>query len=681
MDNGHIRLSVFMNFILSVVMVTGLVAACVWIVHFSTTVIHATHDAMDQRIYVAEAEAAARALALTAEPGSGLTPLLAEIAEAREIFDTPSDADFADPEASQHLESIANDLKALSGADPASVSAGLTAAAEGMARMGTRLAARLQAVEERGDRLSTTLDRVAIFGGLIVVLGYIVLGFLMSSRSLRTRWQVAMAISRIREGDLDTPVDGAERTDIMGEVFRNVEDLRVATRDARAREAKARAENDRRQALLDELSTILSAFTVGKFSDRIDPSRYESLGEEYAIICQDMNELGGHLSALVTAVRSSVDTVKTDAQSLKTMADNMSNRSQFQAASLEESSAALQQLAASVKTSASRAEDANKMVTHGRDRAGEGGRVMKRALEAMSSIAHSSQQITQIIGVIDDIAFQTNLLALNAGVEAARAGESGRGFSVVASEVRSLAQRASDSAKEIKALVSNSSQQVKDGESLVEETGTVLEAIVTSVGEVADIVRDIAATAQEQALNVEELSTGVSQLDKSTQEHTQIVDDAAASSQRLSEEASRLSVLIGNFAMESSDKTAKPARPAAPAPSRPAPSAGPAQPAKPAQHRSTQPAKPTSQPAKPTSRSAPPARKSPAKPGGGQKRTAQDHWTEDSAPIGKPASFPTEDKPGAKASATKSAPPRPSKPVARAANGVTTMDDGGWEDF
>ncbi|WP_238365636.1 methyl-accepting chemotaxis protein [Mesobacterium pallidum] len=685
MDNGYIRLSAFMNFILSVLMIAGLVGACVWIVHSSTRVIHATHDAMDQRIFVAEAEAEARSLAQAGDAGADLSAFRTELSEAQRLFDTPSVADLADPEASREVQDVTRQVIALAGEDPAAFTAGMIEVADRLARLGTRLDARLAGVEEQGDFVSTVLDRVAIYGGMVVVLGFIVLGFILSSSSLRTRWQVAQAIARIREGDLDTQVTGIERTDIMGDVFRNVEDLRLSTRKSRDVEARSKVENDRRQALLDELSKVLSAFTVGKFTDRIDPSRYESLGEEYAIICQDMNELGGHLSALVTAVRGSVDTVEKDAQSLKTMADNMSDRSQFQAAALEESSAALQQLAQSVKNSASRAEDANKMVTQGRDRAGEGGRVMKRALEAMASIANSSQQITQIIGVIDDIAFQTNLLALNAGVEAARAGESGRGFSVVASEVRSLAQRASESAKEIKALVSNSSQQVKDGEDLVEETGTVLEGIVASVSEVADIVRDISVTAREQALSVEELSSGVSQLDKSTQEHTQIVEDAAASSQRLSDEASRLSVLIGNFAMDAPGKpsASKPAAATSPARATPRPSA----PARSAQTpRSAKAAPPvvTAKPA-PARKPAPaePARKPATAAKGAQRKTAQDLWAEDGAPVGKPAAFPGEKRDAAKPretakpAAAKS--PPPPAPAAKAVNAPS--NDGGWEDF
>jgi methyl-accepting chemotaxis protein len=165
----------------------------------------------------------------------------------------------------------------------------------------------------------------------------------------------------------------------------------------------------------------------------------------------------------------------------------------------------------------------------------------------MAAIAKSSQQITQIIGVIDEIAFQTNLLALNAGVEAARAGDAGRGFAVVASEVRALAQRSADAAKEIKGLISTSTTQVDHGVKLVAETGKSLERIMAQVTEINDVVGAIAAGAKEQATALQEVNSAINQMDQATQQNAAMSEQATAAAQSLSQETDRLAQLVGEF--------------------------------------------------------------------------------------------------------------------------------------
>ena len=173
--------------------------------------------------------------------------------------------------------------------------------------------------------------------------------------------------------------------------------------------------------------------------------------------------------------------------------------------------------------------------------------VVRQAVEAMDAIAKSSQQISQIIGVIDEIAFQTNLLALNAGVEAARAGDAGRGFAVVASEVRALAQRSAEAAKEIKGLISASTTQVEHGVKLVAETGKSLERIMAQVTEINDVVGEIAAGAKEQATGLGEVNTAINQMDQVTQQNAAMVEQSTAASHSLSQETAQLSGLIGQF--------------------------------------------------------------------------------------------------------------------------------------
>jgi methyl-accepting chemotaxis protein len=225
-----------------------------------------------------------------------------------------------------------------------------------------------------------------------------------------------------------------------------------------------------------------------------------------------------------------------------------------------------------VKKTADGATHARQAVSAAKSDAESSGKVVQDAVIAMSEIEKSSSQISQIIGVIDEIAFQTNLLALNAGVEAARAGEAGRGFAVVASEVRALAQRSAEAAKEIKALIQASTGHVSSGVNLVGETGKALTRIVAQVSEIAGIVTEISASAQEQSTALAEVNTSVNQMDQMTQQNAAMVEESTAASHSLAQEAEKLASLIGQFTM--GDVPAAAPRPAA---RRPAPAGRPAQ--------------------------------------------------------------------------------------------------------
>jgi methyl-accepting chemotaxis protein len=190
---------------------------------------------------------------------------------------------------------------------------------------------------------------------------------------------------------------------------------------------------------------------------------------------------------------------------------------------------------------------------------------VRQAVAAMSEIEQSAQQISQIIGVIDEIAFQTNLLALNAGVEAARAGDAGRGFAVVASEVRALAQRSAEAAKEIKVLISSSTQQVGQGVHLVGETGEALQRIVGRVAEIDSLVGEIAASAQEQATGLAEVNGAVNQMDQVTQQNAAMVEESTAASHALANEAEALAGSVARFKIGHVQTVSSGRRPAAPA--------------------------------------------------------------------------------------------------------------------
>jgi len=226
---------------------------------------------------------------------------------------------------------------------------------------------------------------------------------------------------------------------------------------------------------------------------------------------------------------------------------DLSQRTEEQASSLEETASSMEELTSTVKQNADNARQANQLATGARNEAEKGGVVVGKAVSAMGEINEASKKIADIIGVIDEIAFQTNLLALNAAVEAARAGEQGRGFAVVATEVRNLAQRSAGAAKEIKSLINDSVRKVEDGSRLVDQSGQTLVEIVNAVKKVSDIVAEIAAASQEQSAGIEQVNKAIVQMDEVTQQNGALVEEAAAASAALDEQAKGLDNLMNYF--------------------------------------------------------------------------------------------------------------------------------------
>ncbi len=311
----------------------------------------------------------------------------------------------------------------------------------------------------------------------------------------------------------------------------------------KAEEAGREAIAQERALVADSIGVALAALAGKDLTYRLS----SEMPEAYRKLQADFNGAIEQLEDVMKSVTGSSSVIHSGTREISTASDDLSRRTEQQAASLEETAAALHEITATVEKSAEGANHARQVVAAADEDAKKSAVVVRQAVEAMDAIAKSAHQISQIIGVIDEIAFQTNLLALNAGVEAARAGDAGRGFAVVASEVRALAQRSAEAAKEIKGLISASTTQVDHGVKLVAETGRSLERIVTQVAEINEVITEIASGAKEQATALAEVNTAVNQMDQVTQQNATMVEESNAASHSLSQETEQLSSLIGQF--------------------------------------------------------------------------------------------------------------------------------------
>lgn len=353
-------------------------------------------------------------------------------------------------------------------------------------------------------------------------------------------------------GDLNSAIAFTDHRDCVGRMNKAM----LVFKDNAAERVRADAVL---RTVVSEITSGLQHMKNGNLSYSID----SAFDPEFDSLRRDFNDTMGQLCQLLTQTSSAASNVLNGASEIRSASDDLASRTEQQAASLEESAAAMREVTGMVQQTAQNASEVGKQVSEAHHAATDGGAVVRRAVTAMDAIQKSSSEITNIIDVIDGIAFQTNLLALNAGVEAARAGDAGKGFAVVANEVRALAQRSADAAKDIKELIQASTASVSDGVALVDETGSVLLQIGDRVAAVNSRIAEISASVQVQASRLQQVNLAVGEMDKMTQQNAAMVEQSTAASRSLADEANDLAMVVQRFSGTAVAATAK-ARPSAP---------------------------------------------------------------------------------------------------------------------
>nr|WP_281435040.1 methyl-accepting chemotaxis protein [Rhizobium lemnae] len=410
---------------------------------------------------------------------------------------------------------------------------------------------------QASNTVSTTSAAVVI--GLIIVLfaGFLAIRVWLVRPIQRT----CATMNVLANGDLSANVDGTDRRDELGAMAKAVQvfkdnSLRALALEEEAARTRSVSEAERLRIAEQEsqrakemaqatsgLAEGLKHLSSGDLTFRLT----EPFARDFEALRSDFNATVDQLAASLSSVAHATGSIDSGAREISHSAEDLSKRTEQQAASLEETAAALDQITTNVANSSQRTEEARHVAIEANKSARRSGEVVQNAVTAMQRIEQSSNQISSIIGVIDEIAFQTNLLALNAGVEAARAGEAGKGFAVVAQEVRELAQRSAQAAKEIKDLIRNSVEEVSTGVKLVEETGHALKIIEEHVVTINSQLDAIATSAREQSTGLAEVNSAVNQMDQVTQQNAAMVEESTAASASLASEVQRLRDIISDF--------------------------------------------------------------------------------------------------------------------------------------
>jgi len=399
---------------------------------------------------------------------------------------------------------------------------------------------RLLAERQASQEAAFVMISRAIFGGMLISLLLAVAILVLLVRQIaRPVNAVTHGLTALASGNMAVTSIDADRRDEVGQLGAALDNLRG--RLLAADEAK----NAQARLIVDSVGAALSKLAEGDLLSRLD----SDLDGPFAAIKRDFNRAADALQAAMAQVSASTGGIIDGASDIRQASDDLSQRTEQQAASLEETAAAMAEITTTVRKTAEQAGLARQMVGQAKDEVQHSGRIMEDAVAAMNGIERASTEISDIISVIDGIAFQTNLLALNAGVEAARAGDAGKGFAVVASEVRALAQRSADAAKDVKARISVSAEQVDAGVGLVNETGQALARIVTRITEINHLVNDIAVSAENQSSGLQQVNIAVGQMDMVTQQNAAMVEQATAAVRSLAGEADELSRQMARFSI------------------------------------------------------------------------------------------------------------------------------------
>lgn len=387
------------------------------------------------------------------------------------------------------------------------------------------------------DSLSKTIKADLIIGGhdMVVIatpvldgdtrLGTVV-EWIDKTQEVNIQKEIDSIVNNVKTGQLDNRIELADKDGFFAQLSSGINDLTEIV-----------------EQVVSEIAYVMSGVAEGDLTRTIT-KEYDGT---FAACKEDINQSLYKLSDVFGQILESSVFINNSSQEIASGNNNLSQRAEQQASSLEETASSMEQLTSTVKNNADNAQQADQVATTARQLAEAGGEVVHSAVNAMQEINESSNKIAEIIGVIDEIAFQTNLLALNASVEAARAGEQGRGFSVVATEVRNLAQRSATAAKESKELIQTSVQKVRSGTEFVNETGKSLNDIVIGVKKVGDIVAEIAAASAEQSQGIEQVNQAITQMDEITQQNAALAEQASAASVSMSDQSTQMTQLLSFF--------------------------------------------------------------------------------------------------------------------------------------
>lgn len=343
--------------------------------------------------------------------------------------------------------------------------------------------------------------------------------------------EIENLVEGVKAGNLSGRIEMADKEGFFEKLSQGINDL-----------------TDGIEGVFSDINHSMQSMAHGDLSNKIT-NNYDGV---YGDCKNSINTTIDKLADIVSQIRESADFINNASQEIASGNNNLSERVETQASSLQETASSMEELTSTVKNNADNAQQANQVASSARVLAEKGGTVVTSAVNAMAEINESSNKIAEIIGVIDEIAFQTNLLALNASVEAARAGEQGRGFSVVATEVRNLAQRSATAARESKELIQTSIQRVRSGTEFVNETGVALNEIVGGVKKVGDIISEIAAASIEQSQGIEQVNQAVSQMDEITQQNAALAEEASAASVSMSDQSKNMTNLLQFFSSNNS---------------------------------------------------------------------------------------------------------------------------------